>query len=142
MTRLIKSLVALLSIACCSIVAAETLNLSTPYTVSLSAWVVADDENICIPARSALVMTDFGYQSDTIQNMSLHDEVTMDIPDCDYYDYQTNECFYYNDSDEVRYVWFTLWSASYVDDNDVINNPISTGWVSYSIDSLEEDPLP
>ncbi|MBW8780906.1 MAG: hypothetical protein JF599_03325 [Verrucomicrobia bacterium] len=82
-------------------------------------------------------MTDYAYQSDTISNMYQHDEVTMDVPWCDSYDYNTNECFYYNDSDEVRYVWFTLWSASYVDGNDVINNPVSTGWVSYHIDSLE-----
>lgn len=137
MTRLIKSLVALLSIACCSVVAASTLNLSTPYTVSVSGWAVADDEAIIVPAHSVLITTDdFGYQSDTIENMYLQQEVSMDIPACDDYDYQTNECFYYNDSDEVRYVWFTLWSAVYVDSWDVINNPVSTGWVSYSIESL------
>ncbi len=118
--------------------AASTLNLSTPYTISVAGWAEADSEAIIIPARSVLVMTDDpGYQSDTIANMYLAQEVSMDIPDCDYYDYNTNECFYYNDSDEVRYVWFTLWSAVYVDGNDVINNPVSTGYVSYYIQSLE-----
>jgi hypothetical protein len=136
MTRLIKSFVALLSIACCSMVAASTLNLSTPYTVSVSGWAESDSEAIVVPARSVLITTDFDYQSDTIENMYLQQDVSMDIPDCDYYDYQTNECFYYNDSDEVRYVWFTLWSAVYVDSYDVINNPESTGWVSYAIESL------
>ena len=135
-------MVALLSIACCSVVAASTLNLSTPYTVSVSGWAESDDDAISVPAHSVLVVTDYGYQSDSIENMSLQQDVSMDIPECDYYDYQTNECFYYNDSDDVRYVGFTLWSAVYVDSYDVINNPVSTGWVSYHIDSLEEDPLP
>ena len=131
-----KSLVALLSIACCSMAAASTLNLSTPYTTSISGWAETDGEAIIVPAHSVLVMTDFGYQADTIEDMYLQQDVSMDIPDCDDWDYQTNESYYYNDSDEVRYVWFNLWSAVYVDSWDVINDPVSTGYVTYYIDSL------
>lgn len=116
--------------------AASTLNLSTPYTESISGWGELDYQAISVPARSVLVMTDFGYQSDTIENMYLEQEVSMDIPACDDWDSQTNECYYYNDSDEVRYVWFTLWSAVYRDSWDIIYAPVSTGWVSYYIDSL------
>lgn len=142
MTGLKKSLIALVSAACCSIAAADTyygsVSLSTSYTMSITGWWEMDQETIYVPAHSTLTVTAADYQSDTMQNMYLEEEAGL-------YSYWPDELLvdepFVNDSEQGVYYYVELKSAVYRDSWDLIHAPASSASVSYRIDSIE-DPLP
>jgi hypothetical protein len=142
MTGLKKSLIALVSAACCSIAAADTIydsvSLSTSYTMSITGWWEMDQEAIYVPAHSILTVTDYSHQSDTMEYMYLQEEGGL-------YSYWPNylevDETFINDSEEGVYYYVELLSSVYTDSYDLIHCPASSASVSYRIDSIE-DPLP
>jgi hypothetical protein len=138
MTGLKKSLIALVSAACCSIAAADpiygSVELSTSYTMSITGWWEMDQEAIYVPAHSVLTMTDASYQSDTMENMYLEEEAGL-------YSYWPDELVveipFVNDSEQGVYFYVELKSAVYRDSYDLIHAPASSASVSYHIDPIE-----
>ena len=144
MTLLKKSLLAIVSAACCSIAAADTIygtaNLSTAYTISISGWAEIDQEDVYVPPHSTLTVTDSDYHSDTLGSQyMLQEEGAL----YNYWpDYFAPELQLINDSDEGAYYHLELFSSVYTDPYDVIHCPASSASVSYRIDPIEEEPLP
>ena len=142
MTGLKKSLLALVSAACCSAAVADTyydsVSLSTSYNMSITGWWETDTEAIYVPAHSILTVTDCDYQPGTMENMILQDEggLYTGWP----YSIQVDDTFI-NDSEEGTYYYVELDSPVYTDSYDLIHCPASSASVSYRIDSIE-DPLP
>jgi hypothetical protein len=128
MTRLIKSIALLVSVACCSIATAATLYLSTSYTYSITGWAEYDQEGVYVPAHSVLTVTDCWFGSDTINNMYLEQECDLYIP--------SNGVFVNNTNAPVYY-FVELSSAVYRDSYDIIHCPDSSAWVEYQIDPIE-----
>lgn len=142
MTGLKKSLLVLVSAACCSLAAADTIydsvSLSTSYSMSVTGWWESDQEAIYVPAHSVLTVTDYSHQSDTMENMYLQEESGLyswwpEVLEVD----QT----FVNDSEEGVYFYVELTSSVYTDQYDLVHCPASWASVSYRIDSIE-DPLP
>jgi hypothetical protein len=129
MTRLMKSLMLLVSVACCSIAAAGTLYLGTSYTNSVSGWAESDQKGVYVPPHSVLTVTDCWYGSDTMQNMYLAQECDLYIP---------SYGVFVNDSDSPVYYFVELSSAVYLDSYDIVHCPASSGWVEYQIDPIQE----
>jgi hypothetical protein len=130
MTLFKKAFLVLASVACFSIAAADTVYLSTPYSMSVSGWGDFDDEYIYVAPHSVLTVTDCFWEADPMEYLPHYTAQECEL----YFD---NDIFV-NDSEVGVYFHVELSSAVYIDSWDVIHSAESSAWLSYEINPIEE----